>query len=421
MKIRVINKPYEEVLKLPQYKHKKPIHQLGILRPVLRVLCWILLKRNAFTYEKIGMDKLKKGEPCLVLMNHSSFIDLEIAAFLMADREWHIVTTLDAFVGLDWLLPLVGCIPTKKFINDVSLVRDMHYTVKDLDSSVIMYPEASYSFDGTATTLPDSLGKCIKLLNVPVIMLHTEGAFLRQPLYNCLKLRKTKISAVMKYLLSSYDIKEKSVDELNAIISEQFTFDNFKTQQEKGILIKEKFRAEGLHRVMYKCPHCMEEGKTVGEGTTLTCSACGTIYELTENGFLKCLTGETKINHIPDWYTWERDCVRKEIEENTYRLDIPVDICMLVNTKCIYRVGDGQLVHSTEGFHLTGCEGQIDYKLKPQKFYSLYSDFYWYEIGDMISIGDSKIQYYCFPKNKENVVARTRLAAEELYKLTVKK
>lgn len=421
MKIRVINKSYEEVLKLPQYKHKKPIHQLGILRPVLRVLCWILLKRNGFTYEKIGMDKLKKGEPCLVLMNHSSFIDLEIAAFLTADREWHIVTTLDAFAGLDWLLPLVGCIPTKKFINDVSLVRDMHYTVKDLNASVIMYPEASYSFDGTATTLPDSLGKCIKLLDVPVIMIRTEGAFLRQPLYNCLKLRKTKISATMEYIMSPEEIREKTTDELNAIVSEQFAFDNFKTQQEKGILIKEKYRAEGLHRVLYKCPHCMSEGRTVGEGTTLTCNACGTIYELTEKGFLKCLTGDTKINHIPDWYRWERECVRKEIEENTYRLDIPVDIYMLVNTKCIYRVGDGQLIHSTEGFHLTGCEGQIDYKLKPQKSYSLYSDFYWYEIGDMISIGDGKTQYYCFPKNKENVVAKTRLAAEELYKLMIKK
>jgi hypothetical protein len=32
------------------------------------------------------------------------------------------------------------------------------------DSSVLMLPEASYSFDGTATPLPESLGKCIKLL-----------------------------------------------------------------------------------------------------------------------------------------------------------------------------------------------------------------------------------------------------------------
>lgn len=417
MKIRVIKKNYDEVMDLPRLKYKKPRHQLSILRPILKVVCWVLLKMTGFTYEKIGMEKLGKKEPCLVLMNHSSFIDLEIAAFLMADREWHIVTTLDGFVGLDWLLPLVGCIPTKKFIPDVTLVRDMRYTVKDLNASVIMYPEASYSFDGTATPLPDSIGKCVKLLGVPVVMIKTEGAFLRQPLYNCLKLRKTKVFATMEYLLSPDEIKEKSAEELNAVINKQFDFDNFRTQQEKGILIKEKYRAEGLHRVLYKCPHCMSEGRTVGEGTTLTCKECGTVYELTENGFLKCLTGDTRINHIPDWYKWERECVWKELVENTYLLDIDVDIFMLVNTKCVYRVGEGHLIHNTDGFTLTGCDGQIDYHLKPQQSYSIYSDFYWYEIGDMISIGDEKIQYYCFPKNQENVVAKTRLAAEELYKM----
>ncbi len=417
MKIRVIKKSYNEVIAQPRMKYKKTIHQLGILRPILKVLCWFLLKLNGFTYEKIGMEKLGKKQPCLVLMNHSSFIDLEIAAFLMADREWHIVTTLDAFVGLDWLLPLVGCIPTKKFIPDVALVRDMRYTVKELNASVIMYPEASYSFDGTATPLPDSIGKCLKLLGVPVVMIRTEGAFLRQPLYNCLKLRKTKISATMEYLLSPEEIKEKTPEELNEIVNARFDFDNFRTQQEKGILIKEKYRADGLHRVLYKCPHCLSEGKTVGEGTTLTCKECNTVYELTETGFLECLNGNTRIGHIPDWYKWERECVWKDIVEKTYRLDIDVDIYMLVNTKCVYHVGEGRLVHDTEGFWLSGCDGQIDYRLKPQQSYSIYSDFYWYEIGDMISIGDEKIQYYCFPKNKENVVAKTRLAAEELYKM----
>lgn len=418
MKIKKIEKSYQEVLAMPQPEHKKPMRQLGILRPILKVACWVLLLFSKFSYEKIGMDKLKKGEPCLVLMNHSSFIDLEIAAFLMADREWHIVTTLDGFVGKAWLMRLIGCISTKKFINDVTLVRDMRYTVKDLNASIIMYPEASYSFDGTATPLPDSLGKCIKLLGVPVVMIRTEGAFLRDPLYNCLQVRKTKVSAKMEYILSPEEIKEKSADEINEIVNQQFDFDNFKIQQEKGVLIKEKFRADGLHRVLYRCPHCMTEGKTYGKGITMVCKECGAEYELTEEGYLKCLNGETKINHIPDWYKWERDCVRKELEENTYRLDIPVDIYMLVNTKCVYKVGEGRMVHTTEGFHLTGCEGQIDYKLKPQASYSLYSDFFWYEIGDMISIGDDKIQYYCFPKHQENIAAKTRLAAEELFKLT---
>lgn len=417
MKIRTVKKSYEDVLAMPQKPHQKPMRQLGVLRPILKLVCWFLLLFSRFSYKKIGMEKLGKDEPCLVLMNHSSFIDLEIVAYLLADREYHIVTTLDGFVGKAWLMRLLGCISTKKFINDVALVRDMRYTTKDLNASIVMFPEASYSFDGTATPLPESLAKCLKLLNVPVVMIRTDGAFIRDPLYNGLQVRKTKVSATMEYILSQEDIKTKSVDELNAILEKQFDFDNFKSQQEQGIKIKEKFRADGLHRVLYKCPHCHTEGKMAGKGITITCEHCGKAYELTEYGFLKSVTGDTIFDHVPNWYKWERECVRKELEEGTYCLDILVDIYMLVNTKCVYKVGEGQLVHTVEGFHLTGCEGKIDYYLKPQASYSLYSDFFWYEIGDMISIGDEKIQYYCFPKNQENIAAKTRLAAEELHKL----
>ena len=67
----------------------------------------------------------------------------------------------------------LGCIPTQKFVSDAVLVRDMLYAVRQLKSSVLLYPEASYSFDGTATPLPDSLGKCLKLLRVPVGMVRT--------------------------------------------------------------------------------------------------------------------------------------------------------------------------------------------------------------------------------------------------------
>ena len=406
------------MLAMPQEKHQKPMHQKAALRKLLKVACCFLLKSSNFTYEKIGMERLGKDEPCLVLMNHSSFIDLEIAAYLLGDREWHVVTTLDGFVGKAGLMRALGCISTKKFINDVTLVRDMHYTVKELNASVLMYPEASYSFDGTATPLPESLGKCLKLLKVPVVMILTEGAFLHDPLYNCLQVRKTNVSATMKYILSPEDIKEKSVEELNQILKEEFDFDNFKTQQEKGIIVNEDFRADGLHRVLYKCPHCKAEGNMVGKGITITCEKCHNTYELTETGHLKCLTGETLFSHVPDWYRWERTCVKEELKEDTYKLDLAVDIYMLINTECIYKVGEGRLVHTIEGFHLTGCDGKIDYRLKPQASYSLYSDFFWYEIGDMISIGDEKIQYYCFPKGGENVAAKTRLATEELYKLT---
>jgi DNA-binding transcriptional regulator YhcF (GntR family) len=156
-----------------------------------------------------------------------------------------------------------------------------------------------------------------------------------------------------------------------------------------------------------------------GKGTTLRCNACGKEWELTEEGEMRALTGETEFSHIPDWYRWERDCVRRQIEQGEYSLDVPVDIYMLIDTKALYRVGEGRLQHTTQGFCLTGCDGKLKYAQKPLASYSLNSDYYGYEIGDVIGIGNTDVLYYCFPKTDRDVVAKARLATEELYRMAL--
>jgi hypothetical protein len=416
MKIKTKNKDFEIVEKIEKPKHKKPQKPWGILGALINIIALPDLISTKFKYTTERMDKAGKG-PYLILMNHSSFIDLKIASSILYPRPFNIVCTSDGFVGKNFLMRNLGCIPTQKFVTDLTLVRDMIYSFKKLDCSVLLYPEASYSFDGTATTLPTSLGKCLKLLGVPVVMIRTYGAFARDPLYNNLQLRKVDVSADMKYLLSPEDIKEKSADELNDILNKEFSFDNFRWQQENSIRISEEFRADDLNRVLYKCPACQTEGKMKGQGTKIVCEHCKKEYELTEEGYIRAVDGETEFSHIPDWYSWERECVRNELNDGTYKLDVEVDIRAMVNTDKIYSVGSGRLRHTCEGFWLTGCDGKLDYKQKPLASYSLYSDYFWYELGDMICIGNKDILYYCFPKNKEDVVAKTRLAAEELYKI----
>ena len=363
------------------------------------------------------MDKLGKKEPALYLMNHSCFIDLEIAGSVLYPRPFNIVTTTDAFVGKNWLMRAIGCIPTKKFVHDTFLIRDMAYALEKLKSSVLLFPEASYSFDGTATPLPTSLGKCIKFLNVPVIMIRTYGAFQRDPLYNNIQVRNVDVSATEEYLLSRDDIAKMTPDEINSVLNAQFDFDNFKWQQENKIKVDAPFRADYLNRVLYKCPVCMTEGKMKGEGEYIICNACGKRHRLDEYGFLESDDGNPAFTHIPDWYAWERDCVREEINNKTYSLDLNVDILMSVDTKKLYKVGDGRLVHNLDGFRLEGCGGKLNYEHKALSSYSLYSDFNWYEIGDMICIGNNEALYYCFPKDSTDVVAKARLATEELYKI----
>ena len=149
----------------------------------------------------------------------------------------------------------------------------------------------------------------------------------------------------------------------------------------------------------------------------IRCRSCGAEYELGETGRLEAVKGGASFDFVPDWYAWERSEVKKELESGQYRAEADVDIIAMVDFKSVYRVGKGHLVHDTDGFHLRGCGGKIDVHKSPLSSYGLYSDYYWYELGDMICIDSGKMLYYCFPTDGGMSVSKTRLAAEELYKL----
>lgn len=423
MKIKVEDKKYADLLiekeeqRAKHKKHQNPIRPNMFFRTLMRLVSVPDLLSTHFKLERKGMERLEKGQPTLVLMNHSSFIDLEIVARVMYPRPFNIVATTDGFIGKNWLMRHIGCIPTKKFVQDATLVKDVLYTINELKSSVVMFPEAGYTFDGTSTSLPDTLGRFVKLLGVPVVMITTYGAFARDPLYNNLQPRRVNVSATEEYLLSPDEIEKMTEDEINTAIHTAFAFDNFSWQQQTRVKITEPFRADYLNRVLYKCPACSAEGHMTGRGVTLACNSYGKRYTLDEYGYMSAESGVTEFAHIPAWYEWQRAEVKRELAEGRYSLDVPVEIMATIDTKHLYRIGEGRLVHNSDGFVLTGCDGELKYQQRPLASYTLNSDFNWYELGDMISIGNNNIQYYCFPKISADVVTKARLATEELYKI----
>ena len=420
VKISVKHMDYDKVLSLPRPKHKNPKKPNIFWRVLIRLLTVFGMMGTKFKYEAEGLEELKK-EPCLILMNHSCFLDMQIAHRILFPKHFCIVSTTDGFVGMGgfmaWLMRQIGCIPTQKFVTDLGLIQDMTYALKTLKTSVLMYPEASYSFDGTATSLPRKMGVLLKKFDVPVIMIETFGAFSRNPLYNELQIRRNvPVSAKARCLFTQEQVRNLSVKELSDGLDAAFGFDHFKWQAEQGLEINQDFRADGLHRILFKCAHCGAEGHMEGKGIHLTCQKCGMQYELTPLGKLKALEGETEFPHIPHWFHWQREQVRQEILEGTYRMETDVQIGMLVDHKHLYMVGEGHLTHDLNGFTLTGCDGKLEYTHKPLNSYNLNADYYWYEIGDIIGLGTKDALYYCFPKDQTSV-AKARLATEELYKL----
>ena len=306
MKIRTKKLPYEQVMALPRPKHMNPMRPHPFFRGLIRVLSAPTLWKIGYTVRRERME-LAQDQPCLILMNHSSFTDLKLAYGIFFPQPLCIVSTTDSYVGKRWLMPLIGCIPTQKFVSDLTLIRDMKYALTEKKCNVLMFPEAGYSLDGRKTVLPRGLGAILKRFKVPVVTVTTWGAFARDPLYNCLQIRKVKVSADVKCLLTPEEIEEKSIAELDAMIDEAFSFDQFAWQRDNKIAITEPFRADGLHRILYHCPHCGAEGQMDGKGIQLTCHACGQVHEMDEYGQLPVSMARRSFLTFPPGTTGRRN------------------------------------------------------------------------------------------------------------------
>lgn len=174
MKIATKEMAYEEVMALPRPKHKNPRKPARWLSTVAKIISYPTIKKIKFSYTTEGMEQVK-NQPCLILMNHSSFTDMKLAYAIFYPKRFGIVTSQDAIVGiLGKLMRILGCTPTHKYITDLTLLHDLQYMLKKNKTSVLMYPEAGYSFDGTATALPKRMGLLFKKLGVPVVTVITQ-------------------------------------------------------------------------------------------------------------------------------------------------------------------------------------------------------------------------------------------------------
>lgn len=414
MKIKTKTMSYDEVMRLPRPAAKPPKKPSRLFSLLLRVASAPDLKDVGFTCTRKNMEAAGDG-PWMIFMNHCSFLDIEMVSKIMYPKPFSIVCTSDGFVGKEQIMRLAGCIPTQKFTSDIGLFSNIIHAINQNKSSVLMFPEATYSFDGRTAAFQKGMGFVLKRVGVPVIMITSEGSFTRDPLYNGLQKRKVKVSATVECLFSAEELKKASVAEIDEALEKAFDLDYFKWQAEKKVETNEPFRADHLNRVLYKCAACGTEGMMEGKGITLKCNKCGKEYEMDVYSRLHAKDGDTRFEHIPDWYDWERAELKKEIDDGTYALSVPVDIAVMVDYKAIYKVGSGVLSHGSDGFVLDGCDGKLHYEQAADAQYSVYSDYYWYEIGDVICIGTGDCRYYCFPKEGD-VVAKTRMAVEELYK-----
>ena len=199
----------------------------------------------------------------------------------------------------------IGGIPKRKFTHDIVTVKHTLNYLKRYDYPVTIFPEARFSLAGVNERLDDALGKFCKHAKVPVVLFKSYGNFINSPQWSKHPHRGIRQEGRLSLLLTPEDIAGMTADEIQEKIEKAFERDEYKWQAENNIHIKCKKRADGLHRILYKCPACNAEFKTKSEGIKLWCEACGATWEMDTLSRLKGVNTDAGFSHVPDWYNWE--------------------------------------------------------------------------------------------------------------------
>lgn len=379
-----------------------------------------LNKRRA-VIKKIGMEEYE-GKPYLLLLNHASLVDLNIMMMASHPHTPNNVMTLEGFnTYTEPLMRGLGVLGKRKYIPDLNLIRNISYCLKDLKNAFALFPEARYSLDGRTSFLPESLGGLVRLLKVPVVVAQIRGNFVTCPQWNKIN-KKTYVEATVFPLLTAEEAKTLPAEEIFRRIKEAFAYDDFQWQYDNKVVIDHPQRAEGLNRLLYKCPNCNAEHKTESHGDTLTCTACGKSWTMDEYGRLHGSDGVTEYPHIPDWSAWERQCVREEIRSGTYYFEDTVRVETLPNSFRFYKQGEGKLIQTPEGTTLTCNLYGEPYTLeKPGiALESMHIEYDYLGRGDCVDISIPDDSFWCY-LSKKDAITKLSFATEEIHFLAKEK
>jgi len=398
---------------------KLPKKERIYLTPIAYLLSFPSVWRRRLKVTKVNMKGLKP--PYILLCTHHAFLDFKVTTAAIFPKRANYIVAIDGFINREWLLRNVGAIGKRKFTNDIKLVKQIKYSLEELKNIVAIYPEARYSLIGTTAILPTSLGKMVKLLKRPVVVLNMHGNYLSQPVWN-LNQRKNRLAADMTQIVTQSEIDALTVDEINDRIIDAFQYDEYQWQKDNNIRITYKNRAKNLHKVLYQCPHCLTEHEMASDKDLIWCNHCKKTYQMDVYGQLKALEGTTEFPHIPDWYEFIRTQVRKQIEDGSYRIEDDVMVESLPNSKGFIPLGKGHFVHDLNGFQLTINTAEPIHLVKePLSLYALHIEYDYMSKGDCFDLSTLTDTYYIYPQNLNDVVTKLHFATEELYKINKEK
>lgn len=350
--------PAKKTASTPKGKKKKnrPVRKPSFF---LYVVAIFLARWFVMLYWRIKIDKKEirglKG-PVLALSTHASTIDIVPVLCTLWPKRYNVIAAKDLFTWKE-LKPFItafGAVPATQEGMDIGMLRTLLNGVK-AGRSFLLFPEGKTSLDGKQLYyMKPGIASLVRKLDCPVVMVKTLGAYATKPRY-VKGFRRGRMDVKASVLFAAGEGKTMTEGEVLQRIQKAFEYNDNVWQRENHVKFKAKELASNLNYVLYKCPKCGAEYENEAEKDVLHCKRCGNTARLTPYGELVAVDDSVVYDRIDLWVDFERECIRKEIGEEGFRMEHPVVAQARDEENHNYvDVGEGILYMTTEAIGYSG-------------------------------------------------------------------
>ncbi len=399
-------------------KIKKPNKFLmTLVMAILGFLCKKYKVKFNYDYDKGSIEE----HPVILLSSHASRLEFIYTVYGFGRKDINIVCGYQNIMkrGFYNLFVKLGVISKYLFQPDLFCVKSM-FSVLHRNGTLGLFPEGIQSVSGSTHPINPATAQFIKRSRANVVVCTTRGAYLATNRYSSDR-KKGFIGVNYSLVFTPEMLDELSEDEIYRRLLRKISYNDFefnKTARNK--YIGKRTNADGITKILYKCPGCKSEYNLNVDHDILKCAKCGFSVRINEYYDLVDIKGGTSPTDIDEWFKWQRICVSEEIKDDGFELSLNGSLCTLKLDKLRKAprnrklLSTGKAVLTNRGLSFIGTlNGESsDFEFDAKSVYSLtfstkgFLEFYYHN------------EYYMIiPDNTDKCLIKWTLASEEIHNL----
>ena len=386
---------------------------LGILNKVYKV---------DFSYDYD--PKTIKDQPAILLSSHAARLEFIYTLYGFGRKDINMVCGFQNVLqkGIYRILLELGVISKYLYQPDITSLKKMFGVLKR-NGAIGLFPEGIQSTSGSTHPINPATTSFIKRSKANIVICTTKGAYLATNRYSSDR-KKGYIGVSYSLAFTPQMLEELTEEQIYKILLEKISYNDFAfNKTARNPYIGKKPNADGIGKILYKCPDCEKEYTLQVENDTVVCRDCG--FRVQINEYYDLISSSKNCPEDIDlWYKWQRRCVAEEVKDDGFAMTLKGSLCTLRLDKLkkapenrkVLSVGQAQLTNRGLSFAGELNGERVDFDFPAISLYSLtcstkgYLEFY-----------HNNDYYMLIPDEKDQCLIKWTLAAEEIHNLYDKK